>query len=1180
MPIDELRFPGKNIQIPEFIPTIPSDKKKIKRKPKPLDPNLKKCPNCGKIQNKNNKICERCGLDFNIEQRIFRIIDERCSSDDKILIIADNKKFQLLESVLKNKYYNNLKILNKANCEELFKVQIPEETCDEISLLIDLNKSLNEQYNIPIYNNIYSSRYLANLTVLNSNVEYIEYDNIEELDNFIKAFQEYIYLSNILDITHNNLKDLNSIIEGLLLTEKNIHKLNDYIKQLYDIYDLYGITISNSLNKDIKLVEDVKILYEHPTLIDNENEINTFLNLLQDYNKLNNKSRDSSYYIKSFKNKNRFIQEIIREYNKYITRYNIDTSILHAKQKFDSYGFNLFNLLYIKDFKEIMSSFNDSRIIENTDYLLLNEKFNEYLHDNSIGFSDNFNKYRKKLEKLIKSKIKEKNNHSKKNNEIYKLFNRLDWQLKELSINVDTLDDFEKNINNINLLITYPKVMEDYKLYWALSTFNKNEKDKNITLTFKQYFNRNYGELLKLFNIFFTIYDKKYKTNPEKFDTDNLKEQIVNVIEKTNNFEDKLDNSTYLIKKCYDLKNELNLNEYKKKIDKISKNNRIFKEINSYIDLTKINETISDLYKYKFDIKITSLYDEKVFDDNTMNRIKTLDIESKINNLNNTHKKLNNLLKQKNKQNLKYKKFTEFSSNNYINTNYSKKLLKKLKNCNITNFNKTIDDLKKEIGIKTNDYKFNEIISDMNLIKEINDLSSKLKINDYKNLFNYNYNQLIQFNQKIKKNIEFTNYYNKGLFNDNIFKFYKSPSYLEDLNDLDHRLYKIKMYIEKNNIPYSIFNELELKNIENIIIMKDTIEETTTLFENKTNNISQDIQNFLIIIDNLIKLCGDYPVMDNNELYLEKLHSSQNKINKYYTMNSYETKIDSHERLIKNNLNNIWKGYSTNLNKIKSKLGTDLNFTKLYQNKIFSSKTIENSNKFSKTDYKMLNKIKSNITSLFIKIYKDDIYSSENIYSTNEKLIKEIDKLKNTNSETEYVEIFSELNKILQNNDIENLIKILKIKINQPQNYDLIIKLENQLNNFSEELKYTEDTLNEFCDNIKYTQLINLEIINDNLNLIKNDLNNFLDVINKFNKHRILVMERIYNMDEYDLKTNFDLILSEKHIFLLNKNKIHKKLSNEYINQFDKYIIFNNYKDKKIQNILRRTDRLYNLYVG
>ena len=1146
-----------------------------------MDPNLKKCHNCSKVQNKNNKICERCGLDFNIEQRIFRIINKKCSSDDKILIIADNKKFQLLEFILKDKYFNNLKILNKANCEELFKGQIPEETCDDISLLIDLNKSLNEQYNIPIYNNIYSSRYLANLTVLNNNVKYIEYNNLEELDSFIKAFQEYIYLSNILGISHNNHQDLNSIIEGLLLTEKNIHKLNDYIKQLYDIYDLYGIAISNSLNKDIKLVEDVKILYEHPTLIDNKDEINTFLNLLQDYNKLNNKRKDSSYYIKNFKNKNKFIQKIIREYNKYIAKYNMDTSILHAKQKFDCYGFNLFNLIYFKDFKENMSSFKNSNIIENTDYLLLNEKFDDYLHNNSIGFHDNFNKYRKKLEKLIKSKIKEnQNKHSKNNNEIYRLFNRLDWQLKELSINIDTLEDFEKNINNINLLIKYPKVMEDCKLYWALSTFNKNEKDKNINLTFKQYFNRNYAELLKLFNIFLTIYDKEYKTNPRKFDTVNLKEQVVSIIEKTNSFEDKLDNSAYLIKKCYDLKNELNLNEYKEKIDKISKNNRIFKEINSYLDLTKINETISDLYKYEFDIKITSLYDKNIFDDNTLYIIKTFDMKSKINNLNNTHKKLNNLLKQKNKQNLKYKKFTEFSSNNYNNNNYSKNMLKKVKKCNITNFNETIDDLKKEIGIKTNDYKFNEITSNMYLIKEINDLSSKLKIDDYENLFDYNYNQLILFNQKIKKNIEFTNYYNNGLFNDNIFEFYQSPTYLEDLNDLDHELYEIKKYIEENNIQYFLFNDLELKNIENIIIMKDTIEETTTLFENKTDDSLHDIQNFLIIIDNLIKLCDDYPIMENNELYLEKLYSSRNKINKYYAMNLYETKIDSHEKLIKNNLSNIWKGYSTNINKIKSKLDTDLKFTKSYHDKIFTSETIKNLNKFSKTDYKQLNKLKSYITSLFIKIYKDKTYGSENIYSTNEKLIKEINKLENANSETEYVEIFSELNKILQNKEIENLIKVLNIKINQPQNYDLIIKLENQLNNFSKELKYTEDTLNEFCDNIKYTQLINQGIISDNLNLIKNDLNNFLDVISKFNKHRILVMEKIYNMEEYDLKTNFDLIISKKHIFLLNKNKIHKKLSNEFINQFDKYIIFNNYKDKKIQNILRRTDRLYNLYMG
>ena len=65
MAFDEPRFSGKNIRPHEYLPVrIP--KSKQNKKPKPLDSNMKICPNCNKKQHKNNEKCERCGLDFNI----------------------------------------------------------------------------------------------------------------------------------------------------------------------------------------------------------------------------------------------------------------------------------------------------------------------------------------------------------------------------------------------------------------------------------------------------------------------------------------------------------------------------------------------------------------------------------------------------------------------------------------------------------------------------------------------------------------------------------------------------------------------------------------------------------------------------------------------------------------------------------------------------------------------------------------------------------------------------------------------------------------------------------------------------------------------------------------------------------------------------------------------------------
>ncbi|ALT68981.1 hypothetical protein [Methanobrevibacter millerae] len=1265
MAFDEPRFSGKNIRPHEYLP-IRIPKSKQNKKPKPLDSNMKICPNCNKKQHKNNEKCERCGLDFNIGKKIIRIITTQCSNDDKILVISSNEeKLEILKNLFKeNKLENYLRILHEGNCEELSEDNISNALYDEIPILIDINKLLNLYYDIPLFNNIYSSRYLKNLHILrNSDVTYIEYDDLNELNEFIKAFQEYIYLIKSAHIEYNNISDLNKIIDKLILIKNDVCRFNENINLLYNFYKLNGITISNSLNKNIELIDDVKILFNNPCIIEKETEIKDFLNNLHEYNEINKKSKDSSYYINSFISKNRFLKEIIQRYNNYLSKYTLNIEILNAKKEFEDYGFILYNLIEFENFKEIMSSFDNPKVVNDENYFLLNEKLEEYIEYNENNFSDNFNKYRKKLEKNIKKKIKERQKKiSKDNDEISELFYLLNKKLNQISINIDTFQGFKDNINNINCLVKYPKIIENDDLYNALDILN-NYKNKYVDLTFEEYFNKNYEKLCEIFNIFLIKINKEYsikKYNKIKKNTSeiqslfkelkinihsikdmsndlkkynkifshnnkkaqkfkrlksliqsslarlninsmqnmsvkelldcsndkinkfdeiiSLKNDILKIINESQNTDEKFDYSSFLIKKCYDLKNELHMDEYKKDIDDISYNNRYFKEINNYMDIFNIDETISKLFKkHEYDVNFTSSYHNKLFDENTINSIESVDIEKEIVELNIISEKLDYLLEQKNQNVLKYKNLSDFSSK-YYNTNYFyKNIIEKVKECDIHNFNEVIDDLKNELLFKSNDYKINKIIYNMSAIEEIINLSHMLELEEAENLFNYEYDEVIIFQQQIKKDIEFTEYYNKEIFNNNIFKFYQSSNYVEDLNNLDLKLSEIKEYIKKNNINNSIFNNSELININKLIGIKEIIDKTLYLFEKEPDDKTEKIENIKTIIDNLFKLCENYPISDENDKYIEELISAQDKVKRYSKMNIYENKIDYHKELIHNNLQNIWKGYSTNINKIKDKLDLDLKFTKLYNRKIFNMETIQNINNLSKSDLKKLNKIQSNLTS-FPDIFKNNL-SNEEILSSSKKLILEIDKLDKSNINEETIKIFSNINQTLKSDEVENLIKILDIKINKPNFFNSMIELEEKLNKYyPNKYKYSEDSLNRLNNDITYSQLKNLGIITDNNEmLIRDDFENFYKILSQFEEYRMLILERIMDTEEVELTENFDIILSEKWLFLINENTIQNKLSKQFVNQFDKFLVLHDADKSKIQNVLRKTDRLYKI---
>ena len=980
------------------IPLTPPTKKKppkLKNKRKiivneEIKSGFIKCPVCGHIQPKTNSQCDVCKLNLNRSERVINFITKNESQDSNFFLLFDDEYFfnQLISAFKDNNIYDQVKILDNANVINLSDGIIIDNFHVEISNLININKLLNFYYNIPFYNNVYSSKYLKNLYVLKNNPKYIDTNDLEKLLNFIKKSSENN--DNINNIDFENISDFNDYINKLLEIKHEISEFYKNVDELIIFYNKFGIKCYDKLNKNIELINAVKILNDNPSLINNKNDVNNFINLLEKYKGLNKKNKDSTYFIKNFKVKNKILLKSFNYFNRIFrnsSTIKIESEIINLRNEFDDIGFNLIEIYKCTDFKNFLLYYKNAETIQDEDFYLLNEKLIEYFEISNINLSEYFKKFYKKLNKLVKDKISEKSE---------KLYEK-------------------SEVNTIKYLIN--------------DLFNQMELSKEI---------HNFNEL------------KEY--------------------------------------------------------------------------ITDINNNVLKL--------------QDILDSNNLEDFKSIDF---------------NIILEETPESFKFSGYNEFY----------KRTINKIKNCNINNFDVIIAELRDDLSFKVNDKKLNEILFNFNIIKEILDLSSKLNLVDEENLFNYKFDDLLKLHKNIKKNIEFTDYLNNGLFNENIFNFYNSKTFLIDLNDVELKLQTLNNYIDNNDLILDDILKKSSNQLDSYSEFENIFLQTKELFNKEDTEIS--ITDYKIIIDNLLYLCENN--IDNNDeplLFIESLLKAKDRINKYSLMYEYETDIDKFNEIININLDGIWVGYSTKLNKVKNKLMLDLQFTNLYQDGIFTDITLKSCNNFSKSDLKFLEKINRKLNLNYEKICDNKDYDFDKIYY-NELLIQYFSQLSELSDNKEYYEILIKINKILNRKDFTDVIKSLPNK-----NYEDLIK------------KYDlsdEDNLLSIVENhVKYTQLIDYGVLDkNNIEYIKEEIDYILYYINQLEEYRLLIIERINKTEIFDLSTDFNEILnqiSEKRIFILNKKLLNKPISKDFVDYFDKILIPRNPDEMYIEELLNATNKI------
>ena len=199
----------------------------------------------------------------------------------EIYIYNNNNLF--FEDILKFVHILNKSKININYYENLFKLFNKYDKIDIISFNININKPYYD-YKLYIHTNIYDqyideikkiynitndslinshNNYIIEYDLINQNIIYdsffIKFNNYNELDKFIKTFQESLYknLNKIIDLLKdicNNPKLINFYIRfetkllGIYLIDINIESLNKFFN-LFNYNQLFDLNDEN--NKDL-----------------------------------------------------------------------------------------------------------------------------------------------------------------------------------------------------------------------------------------------------------------------------------------------------------------------------------------------------------------------------------------------------------------------------------------------------------------------------------------------------------------------------------------------------------------------------------------------------------------------------------------------------------------------------------------------------------------------------------------------------------------------------------------------------------------------------------------------------------------------------------------------------------------------------------------------------------------
>ena len=1086
------------------------------------------------------------------DKYMFELINDKIKNQkiyikDLELIIKKCEKFIKSKSLNLEQFYidsndklkdeiNYLKSLNFLKNEVLEleilinkRKEYLEEFTKKVSL--ELLKKFNDQFNINLSENEIKKSIEEILKTSNEKSEKIEENENSKIQNLKSDFLTSIFhelsdenlilkndnpwYSGIFSFTNYfstpeviNLDEIKIIQKNILEVESSINKNEEDIIKLYediqslqDQKNILEVSIKNDLiNKNKILGNDAKTKYQE-TISRLDNQIKTKINNLKDsFKELNKLLNNKLNYFETIKNKS----EKLNDYN---------------KEKIT----NLNNL------KNKLKLLNDNLII------LKNNNSNFSKDFTSFILSKNFEGKSQHIEKAIKEGEK-------------KLNEMIENKQKEIN-------DLTKNytfINSINDLIT-TYIKDNYWLIELISKIpkknvleneikQKKQENDEIDSIIENLNKKSFKESIKIIN------NKNTEENFKQFDLKKDVEPTINELLKSEKINDFFNNPELL-------KNKISLILQKLDNSKINENNTGF--FSGFLNFISFGNNEQIIIK-------KSIVDKLILD-KIENNINISDVEKTIKEINkNDISKESELSVLENLALLKVQ--TDLSLNYYNKLNKEEEIGKL--NKELADINNKFDTESKNLLEK---YKLQKKTYENFIDMKQNNINANIII------MNYN-NQQLQIIDKIdndlkilqtRKNIiteEITNTENKlGSMKSDFDRFV--------LNKTEKSNFMLNIQIEGEYLEklkeWIIIGNTEIEKLESINKNSKELKENLNK-ENKDLLSENDSDNTKILefkekINELITKINDF--YKNQKL---KLSILSNSINKQF-LETLKNKDFEKEKLIKKE--KVPENLKQEINNILK-----TNFIKRKENKI----TIENIEIEEKEINEIISKIDKNSNLDFIKNFNQltehlENLSYQKIYGSYVQRYNKIKEVNNSDLEKNINKTQEEITNIFYNLfSLKNKeFKLIERKKNNEQNkkdYYLSIYSEFKLNlNNSENLTLK---VNEIKENItkgiqEIENYINIYKISSNdevwdyLNENKLKLNEFLDLINKFEK----------NFNEKN-KINFEdqIKIADKKIEELNVENENIIKSSNIIEEFkknkDKFFsdIFFKQQTKAIEN--------------
>ena len=565
---------------------------------------------------------------------------------DKIQNIEDFNKINQELNDIKINLMNNLNTLKNNLQNEFNKLK------NDINQLNNKKDDVEKILEIKIDNN------LLNDIFVDFNFEKIEeiknkISNLKNIyDNGIKEIQNKIK-EKILELNKNNIKKIKIDINNNDIEEANDNKK---ILIIYEKFNSYKISIEsdinvliNSINSQIKNIENEKELLKSIGKKEIENELNNFKNELNinksDINKLSTLLTNINTYINecnTLKNTEKTklntklnnlneIKKYIIDNHKYLIKKEDDISVEIKIDNITDYNNTINNITNLENL--IKTAINDIKNSLKTEIDNLNIDLEKYKLENiNLDILNNLNNYSSSLVDLTKNLLEQdinninelinnkknelenkKNEIEEKQNEVIKLFKNVDNLDNEIRINFNIGDDEEGIIE-----IKYSD--DDIKNTFFIDDLNKIEKELNCEL-----------ENLNIINICFSLIEDCKKLN-DKLYLDKIKLEInKNTLIKEKNVEKFKEYKTKLEDKKIKIENEIKKQEEEgisKDIDKFieyfdKRIDILIKDKNYFIDknlkkILKTNKLKDNKDKYKDIIKD---YSDMFFDMTDKNEV-------------------------------------------------------------------------------------------------------------------------------------------------------------------------------------------------------------------------------------------------------------------------------------------------------------------------------------------------------------------------------------------------------------------------------------------------------------------------------------------------------------------------------------------------------------------------------